>query len=220
VQGDVLIAKGKQILGASTYSGLGNWDAVKVLLSVTEASYEFHDFTQVNIGNLNQGLTIRVTKIIETLPKLPDLLEALNTRLTLNRIRAIDQASPMEIQNASVNKSIPYDSLTSNQRAISRNECQTLSDELPSIFNKTQDSAELNPQLALISGLESNYGRISAKLTKQVFQTAGDSAQKLSEIVANKILLFEEKSMKWRALVLWIIFATISLTIFFSMRYL
>lgn len=90
LQGDVVVASGSIILGASTNSGLSGWAAARELLMLKEATFQLHDFSDTNIGSLDQGLSIKLARVIEALPELPEKLEALSARVSINRMRAVD----------------------------------------------------------------------------------------------------------------------------------
>ncbi len=89
-QGDIVIASGQYILGASTSCGLTGWRAVRTLLQLNDAVYQFHDFGNTDIGSLDQGMSVRVQRILGLLPNLPETLEEFNASVSVNRIRAMN----------------------------------------------------------------------------------------------------------------------------------
>jgi hypothetical protein len=90
MQGDIVICGGIKIIGASTSAGRSGWMAAKELLSVTEGLFQFHDFTGVNIGSLDQALEVRISAVIDSMPNLPDNFSDLNVRSSMHRIRAMN----------------------------------------------------------------------------------------------------------------------------------
>ena len=90
VQGDIVIASGTFILGASTNSGSTGWAAVRQLLQLTDAVYQFHDFSQSDIGSLDQGMEVKLSRVIALLPDLPPTLEELSAKVSLTRMRSMN----------------------------------------------------------------------------------------------------------------------------------
>jgi hypothetical protein len=93
VQGDIVISGGIKIIGASTSAGRSGWAAAKELLGVTDGLFQFHDFSGVNIGSLDQALEVRVPNVIDAMPNLPDNFSDLNVRSSMHRIRAMNLES-------------------------------------------------------------------------------------------------------------------------------
>jgi hypothetical protein len=95
-QGDIVISGGIKIVGASTSAGRSGWTAAKELLSVTDGLFQFHDFTGVNIGSLDQALEVRIPSVIDAMPNLPDNFSDLNVRSSMHRIRAMNLEKMVE----------------------------------------------------------------------------------------------------------------------------
>jgi hypothetical protein len=89
-QGDIVISGGIKILGAATTGGRSGWTAAKELLSVTDGLFQFHDFSGVNIGSLDQALEVRIPNVLDAMPNLPDNFNDLNVRNSMHRIRAMN----------------------------------------------------------------------------------------------------------------------------------
>ena len=89
-QGDIVISGGIKIIGAATSGGRSGWAAAKELLSVTDGLFQFHDFSGVNIGSLDQALEVRIPNVLDAMPNLPDNFNDLNVRNSMHRIRAMN----------------------------------------------------------------------------------------------------------------------------------
>jgi hypothetical protein len=89
-QGDIVISGGIKIIGAATTGGRSGWTAAKELLSVTDGLFQFHDFSGVNIGSLDQALEVRIPNVLDAMPNLPDNFNDLNVRNSMHRIRAMN----------------------------------------------------------------------------------------------------------------------------------
>jgi hypothetical protein len=90
IQGDIVISGGIRIIGAATSAGRSGWSAAKELLGVNDGLFQFHDFTGVNIGSLDQALDVRIPNVIDAMPNLPDNFNDLNVRNSMHRIRAMN----------------------------------------------------------------------------------------------------------------------------------
>jgi hypothetical protein len=86
VDGCVALANGMYVLGASTEKGASGYKAVKQLLCLSDASFQYIDYTDSDLGELDQDLKLRVTQ-----------LQGTNT---LNRIRAMDTDELAAIRKA------------------------------------------------------------------------------------------------------------------------
>ncbi len=100
IDGCIALANGMYILGGSTEEGATGYAAVKQLLKLTEATFQYIDYSNSDIGELDQDLKIRVTQIINMLPNLPENMEQMQGTNTLNRIRAMDVEELAQIKKA------------------------------------------------------------------------------------------------------------------------
>ena len=100
VDGCIALANGMYILGGNTEAGVTGYDAVKQLLGLTEATFQYIDYSHSEIGELDQELKIRVTQLINLLPNLPNSMQQMQGTNTLNRIRAMDVSELAEIKKA------------------------------------------------------------------------------------------------------------------------
>ncbi|HEY9759908.1 MAG TPA: hypothetical protein V6C97_32410 [Oculatellaceae cyanobacterium] len=90
LQGDIVISSCISMPGASTSTGLTGWDAIRALLSLKSAVYQYHDFSDADIGGLDQGLTIKLARVVAMMPDLPANVEDLSSRSSLNKMRAMN----------------------------------------------------------------------------------------------------------------------------------
>ena len=98
VDGYLSLINGMFVLGASTQSGEKGYIALKILLKVSRGSFEYLDYSQSDLADLDQELQIRVTQLINLLPNLPEKADQLQGPNTLNRIRAMNIDELVEIK--------------------------------------------------------------------------------------------------------------------------
>jgi hypothetical protein len=107
VQGDIVIENCTCLLGASTNNGLRGWEAMRALLTPTapkNAIFQYHDFTGSDIGGLNQGLNIKLARVVAMMPELPADVEDLSSRNSLIKMRAmnVDRLTSDEVAQQAV----------------------------------------------------------------------------------------------------------------------
>lgn len=90
LQGDIVVSSCTSMLGASTNTGLTGWEAIRTLLSLRSAVYQYHDFSGADIGGLNQGVSIKLARVVAMMPDLPANVEDLSSRSSLNKMRAMN----------------------------------------------------------------------------------------------------------------------------------
>jgi hypothetical protein len=100
VDGCIALANGMYVLGGSTEAGLSGYAAVKQLLKLTDATFQYIDYTNSELGVLDQDLKLRVTQLINLLPDLPENMGQLQGTNTLNKIRAMDVEELVAIKKA------------------------------------------------------------------------------------------------------------------------
>ncbi|HEY9760705.1 MAG TPA: hypothetical protein V6C97_36450 [Oculatellaceae cyanobacterium] len=100
VDGSIAIQNGMYVLGGKTADGDTGYDAVKRLLRLTEANFQYLDYSNRDITDLEQDLKIRVTQLINLLPNLPEQMDQMQGTNTLNRIRAMDVEELAAIKKA------------------------------------------------------------------------------------------------------------------------
>jgi hypothetical protein len=98
--GSIALMNGMYIVGGKTADGDMGYNAVKRLLRLHEASFQYLDYSRSDIGDLEQDLKIRVTQLINLLPDLPESMEQMQGTNTLNRIRAMDPEELAAIKKA------------------------------------------------------------------------------------------------------------------------
>jgi len=105
IEGRIGIAGGTTVTGAYMKRSpeLG-WNALQILLRFEQGSFQYLDYGLNGLGDLDQGLKIRLTQIINVLPDLPMRIDQLAGPNTLNRIRAIDPAQLAEMKKAEETK--------------------------------------------------------------------------------------------------------------------
>ena len=90
LEGDVCIQNSIFVVGASTkVPKSSGYEALKMLLHVRDGSFQYLDYSNADIpiSDLQQGLKIRRTQLINRLPNLPARLEEIMGANTLNKMR-------------------------------------------------------------------------------------------------------------------------------------
>jgi hypothetical protein len=100
VDGSIALANGMYVLGAKIKSGGTGYAAVKKLLQLPDASFQYVDYTDADLGDLDQDLKLRVTQLVNMLPDLPENMGQMQGTNTLNRIRAMDVTELAAIKKA------------------------------------------------------------------------------------------------------------------------
>lgn len=100
VDGHIALANGMYVVGARTAAGNSAYPAVKQLLRLPDATFQYLDYSNSDLGELDQDLKIRVTQLINLLPDLPEAMEQMQGTNTLNRIRAMDVEELAAIKKA------------------------------------------------------------------------------------------------------------------------
>ena len=98
--GSIALLNGMYVLGGKTADGDMGYEAVKRLLRLPEATFQYLDYSHGDIGDLEQDLKIRVTQLINLLPNLPEQMEHMQGTNTINRIRAMDVDELVAIKKA------------------------------------------------------------------------------------------------------------------------
>jgi hypothetical protein len=105
IEGRIGISGSTTITGAHMKKSpeLG-WNALQILLRFQQGTFQYFDYGAHGLGDLDQGLKIRLTQIINVLPDLPMRIDQLAGPNTLNRIRAIDPAQLAEMKKVEETK--------------------------------------------------------------------------------------------------------------------
>jgi hypothetical protein len=105
IEGRIGISAGTTITGAHLKMSpeLG-WNALQILLRLQQGTFQYFDYGEHGLGDLDQGLKIRLTQIINVLPDLPMRIDQLAGPNTLNRIRAFDPAQLAELKKVEETK--------------------------------------------------------------------------------------------------------------------
>jgi hypothetical protein len=109
IDGSVALANGMYVLGAKIKGGASGYAAVKQLFGLSDASFQYVDYTDGDLGDLDQDLKLRVTQLINMLPNLPENMGQMQGASTLNKIRAMtaeDLAAIKKAAEASVDESV------------------------------------------------------------------------------------------------------------------
>jgi hypothetical protein len=105
IEGRIGISASTTITGAHLKASpeLG-WNALQILLRLQQGTFQYFDYGEHGLGDLDQGLKIRLTQIINVLPDLPMRIDQLAGPNTLNRIRAFDPAQLAELKKVEETK--------------------------------------------------------------------------------------------------------------------
>jgi hypothetical protein len=90
LQGDVALASGTHILGASTNQATSGWTAMRTIFGLHSVDYRYLDYSGADIGSLDQGYAIKVRQIVDALPCLPELPDDLQGQNTLRAVRVVN----------------------------------------------------------------------------------------------------------------------------------
>jgi len=100
MEGEIGVFHGIFLTGAkingTTETG---YPAMKRLLEVEEGSFNYYDYSEHGLADLDQNLKLRITQIINLMPNLPVNLESAMGKNTLNRIRAMDASQQEGSEN-------------------------------------------------------------------------------------------------------------------------
>jgi len=90
VEGEICISNGIFIIGAKLKNSTDKgYAAIRPLLMQHEGTFQYLEMGDEDIAYLDQGLKLRLTQLINSLPALPNKYEDLIGASTLNKIRAI-----------------------------------------------------------------------------------------------------------------------------------
>ncbi len=102
--GDICIQNGIFVVGGKMKNGKSSgYEAIRTLLSLKDGTFQYLDYSDIDTPELNNGLKIRLTQLINKLPSLPVQLEELMGANTLNRMRSFD-ASEIATEEALIDK--------------------------------------------------------------------------------------------------------------------
>ncbi len=102
--GDICIHNGIFVVGGKMKNGkVSGYEAIRILLSLAEGTFQYLDYSEIDTPELNNGLKIRLTSLINMLPTLPIQLDELMGANTLNRMRSID-TSEIQTEEALIDK--------------------------------------------------------------------------------------------------------------------
>lgn len=124
MEGEIGVFHGIFLTGASiSGSNEKGYPAMKRLLEIEEGTFNYYDYGSNGLGDLDQGLKLRITQIINLMPNLPVNIEAAMGKNTLNRIRAMDPGQPggedeMKVDQAVAEQLRALDEKTMNMRAL------------------------------------------------------------------------------------------------------
>lgn len=125
MEGEIGVFHGIFLTGAKINgSNETGYAAMKRLLEVEEGSFNYYDYTEHGLGDLDQNLKLRITQIINLMPNLPVNLESAMGKNTLNRIRAMDASGAEErVEDYKVDQAVAeqlraLDEKTMNIRAL------------------------------------------------------------------------------------------------------
>lgn len=91
MEGEIGVHHGIFLTGAKINNSPDKgYPAMKRLLEIEEGTFNYYDYSEHGLGELEQDLKLRITQIINLMPNLPVNLEAAMGKNTLNRIRAMD----------------------------------------------------------------------------------------------------------------------------------
>lgn len=124
IEGEIGVFHGIFLTGAKiSGSNETGYPAMKRLLEVEEGSFNYYDYSQHGLAELDQNLKLRITQIINLMPNLPVNIEAAMGKNTLNRIRAMDGRPGEKEEDFKVDQAVAeqlraIDEKTMNLRAL------------------------------------------------------------------------------------------------------
>ncbi|MCC7530318.1 MAG: hypothetical protein IT342_17470 [Candidatus Melainabacteria bacterium] len=124
LEGEIGVFHGIFLTGATINgSNEKGYPAMKRLLEVEEGTFNYYDYGANSLGDLDQGLKLRITQIINLMPNLPVSIEAAMGKNTLNRIRAMDSGEVSSYEEIKVDQAVAeqlraLDEKTMNMRAL------------------------------------------------------------------------------------------------------
>ncbi len=124
MEGEIGVFHGIFLTGAKIIGTSENgYPAIKRLLEVEEGTFNYYDYGTNSLADLDQGLKLRITQIINLMPNLPVNIEAAMGKNTLNRIRAMDHGEAGGEEEVKVDKAVAeqlraLDEKTMNMRAL------------------------------------------------------------------------------------------------------
>ncbi len=124
MEGEIGVFHGIFLTGATINgSNEKGYPAMKRLLEVEEGTFNYYDYGTNSLGDLDQGLKLRITQIINLMPNLPVNIEAAMGKNTLNRIRAMDSGEVSSYEEIKVDQAVAeqlraLDEKTMNMRAL------------------------------------------------------------------------------------------------------
>jgi hypothetical protein len=91
VEGEILICNATFVVGARLKnSNQIGYKAIRKLLMIKEGKFEYLDMGDAQLADVDQGLKVRLTQLINKLPELPSNYDELAGANTLNKIRAVE----------------------------------------------------------------------------------------------------------------------------------
>ena len=124
IEGEIGVFHGIFLTGGKINGSNENgYPAVKRLLEIEEGTFNYYDYGTNGLADLDQGLKLRITQIINLMPNLPVNIEAAMGKNTLNRIRAMDPGQAGGEEEVKVNQAVAeqlraIDEKTMNMRAL------------------------------------------------------------------------------------------------------
>lgn len=124
IEGEIGVFHGIFLTGAKINgSSEKGYAAIKKLLEVEEGNFNYYDYSEHGLADLDQSLKLRITQIINLMPNLPVSLEAAMGKNTLNRIRAMDANTAEKEEDYKVDQAVAeqlraIDEKTMNLRAL------------------------------------------------------------------------------------------------------
>ncbi len=124
MEGEIGVFHGIFLTGAKINgTATTGYPAIKKLLEVEEGTFNYYDYGNHGLADLEQGLKLRITQIINLMPNLPVNIEAAMGKNTLNRIRAMDPSAAggddeMKVDQAVAEQLRALDEKTMNMRAL------------------------------------------------------------------------------------------------------
>jgi hypothetical protein len=126
IEGELCVMWGLFIIGACLLGRREHgYDAVKLLLSLNSGNFEYIDFADSKPIGLDNDFKIRLTDLVSLWPNIPESLDQLNHRTSMNRMRQLstsdqarnDEASVMIDQNV-LKQLQEFDRKTMHLRAV------------------------------------------------------------------------------------------------------
>lgn len=105
LDGDIGVARGIYLVGGAMRGrSTSGYEVIRLLLSLKEGQFQYLDFGDSFPKELDQDFKVRLTDVINVLPNLPERLEEITSKQTLNRIRSMNTEGPAPTEESMIDQ--------------------------------------------------------------------------------------------------------------------